>query len=119
MRHISCDLCGKDLVTGSQLRYIVKLDVRLEHNATYTAHEHDFPIEDDTDSVEAMNQLLEDIEHDSHADVSASDRDTVEMPSLQQPPLACQYDLCTACYQRFQQDPLGRERKRKLHFSSN
>jgi len=118
MRHISCDLCGKDLVSGLELRYVVKLDARLDHDATPSDPALNFLAEDDTDSVDAMNQLLEDMDLDPHPDVSASDRDTVEMPILM-PPLACQYDLCTTCYCKFQRDPLGRERKRKLQFSTN
>jgi len=115
MRHISCDLCTKDLIAGTDARYTVTLDTRLVTDPTpWPLDPNAEDPESDTDHIDAMDELL--------ADLPDPDDDTVdEADELPSPlaPLSRSFDLCGRCYRRFAADPLGRAPRRHLAFSPN
>jgi hypothetical protein len=98
MLHFSCDLCGKDLLTVAENRYVVKLEV-------YAAHDPAELTEDDLDPdhLEEISQILAD---------EGDDCDPA--PAYKK----FRYDLCSTCHKRFLADPLGREAQ-KFDFSEN
>src|SRR5262249_53890175 len=98
MVHFSCDLCGKDLLNGTDARYIVQIEV-------YAAHDpNEITDEDlDADHLEEIGQLL--------SDESADAEPAPVFKKLN-------YDLCPACHKKFLADPLGREAQ-KFDFSQN
>ena len=102
MLHVTCDLCGKEVVPGDDHRYVVKIEV--------------FPAQDpmeiteadlDEDHMEAVSELLKELE-----DADAG----LELPEVSK---HFRYDLCCECHQRFLRDPLGKEQQHKLFFSKN
>ena len=103
MRHFSCDLCGKDLTPGMDVRYVVRMEVA--------------PANDDRDLTDA------DLDQD-HLDTMAEMLDELEdagPDALTLPPAvrSLEYDLCPGCHRKFVADPLGRDRARKPQFSKN
>jgi len=102
MLHFSCDLCGKDLPEQSA-RYVVKMEA-------FAAADPSELTEDDldTDHVEEMAQLLNEIEDGDH-------------PALEELPVCCKlrFDLCLGCYRKFVKDPLGRDTATRFDFSEN
>jgi hypothetical protein len=109
MRHFSCDLCGKSLTPGSDARYVVRVE-------GFAAVEPALLTEEDldTDTIDAMADLLEELEDTEHLD---------ELPTTagDDPPANArrEYDLCPCCYRKLLADPLGLESRRKLQFSEN
>jgi hypothetical protein len=102
MMHFSCDICGKDLTPDGAERYVLKMEA-------FAAHRPAGLTDDDleADHVEEMARLLSDQE------------DGEELP---EPLPACKkmrFDLCPACFRKFDKDPLGRETAAKFDFSPN
>jgi hypothetical protein len=99
MLHYSCDLCGKDLIDGTDARYVVQMEV-------FAAHDPAEITEADVseDHLEEMSQLLRE----------AGDDGIEPAPAFQK----LRYDLCPACHQKFLADPLSRETQ-KFDFSQN
>jgi hypothetical protein len=103
MLHITCDLCGKDIVPGVIHRYVVKIEVFAAHNP---AELTDADL--DEDHMEEISQLLLDAEdHLVDPDEAA--------PAFKH----FRYDLCPACHKKFVVDPLGKEAAQKFDFSEN
>jgi hypothetical protein len=100
MLHISCDHCGKTLETGDT-HFVVRIEV-------FAAQEPAPLTEDDLDAdhMEAVGQLLEQMEEDG---------EEVFTPETRQ----FRYDLCPDCRTRYLRDPLGKESGQKLGFSAN
>ena len=104
-----CDVCGKELVSGQDGRYAVRLEARrVCEPAGLTAADLDG--QDDPDHIDAMERLLAD--SDSSADLHHS-------PEPPLAPHAREFDLCGVCYARFHTDPFGFDRRRRLYSSSN
>jgi hypothetical protein len=105
MLHITCDLCGKELRAG-QDHYVVKVEVFAQHDPNQLT-------EDDLeeDHMEAVNQLLRDLDEDDLADAIEPSRHHLR------------YDLCPECRQRYLSDPLNKtlhkEAVQKFDFSEN
>ena len=114
MRHVSCDLCTKDLIAGTDARYTVTVDARLACDPVPwpPAAEFDGDPDSDTDHIEVMDELLADLPEDDTVD----EEDELPPPVA---PLSKSFDLCGRCYRRFASDPLGRRVSRKLSFSTN
>lgn len=104
MLHVTCDLCGKNVPSGNDYRYVVKIEVfAAPHPAGVT--EADL----DEDNMEAVSQLLRD-EEDG----------LVDDPDADSPPYKhFRYDLCPECHKKFVRDPLSREAAQKFDFSEN
>jgi hypothetical protein len=103
MLHFSCDICGKDLDPEGSARYVVKMEA---FAATDPAQLTDDDL--DTDHVEEMAQLLNEIE----------DGETTA-PEVLPTTKKLRFDLCPMCYRKFVNDPLGREAAARLNFSEN
>jgi hypothetical protein len=103
MLHFSCDICGKDLSPEGAARYVVKMEA---FAATDPAQLTDDDL--DTDHVEEMAQLLNEIE-DGEAD------EPEVLPACKK----MRFDLCPMCYRKFVKDPLAREASARLNFSEN
>jgi hypothetical protein len=100
MLNFTCDHCGKELRSGEEQRYVVKIEA-------YAAEDPRAITEADLeeDHMEAVSALLREIE-DCGADVD-------------EPHKQIRYDLCNECHKRFIDDPLGKDNSQKLFFSKN
>lgn len=105
MLHITCDLCGKELRVG-QDHYVVKVEVFAQHDPSQLTEE-----DLDEDHMEAIGQLLRDLDDDDVADI------------IEPPQQHLRYDLCSDCRQRYLSDPLNKavykEAAQKFDFSEN
>ncbi len=101
MVHFTCDLCGKDLTTTGEPRYVVKI-------ATYAGFDPNQITDEDLDEdhMEAVSQLLRRDEGPSSDD---------DVPTYK----GFRFDLCPDCHGRYLKDPLGKELLRILDFSKN
>lgn len=104
-----CDVCGKELVSGQDGRYAVRLEARRVCEPAGLT-DADLDGQDDPDHIDAMEQLLSD------GDADAELHHPPEPPPA---PKAREFDLCSGCYRRFHADPFGFERRRRLYSSSN
>ncbi len=102
MLHITCDLCGKELLPGDDQRFVVKIEAFAAHDPAEIT-EADL----DEDHMEAVSQLIRDME-DSCAD-----------PDLTPTRQKFRYDLCPICHKKFARDPLGKDAAQKFDFSEN
>src|SRR5437016_1514491 len=103
MLHVTCDLCGKELLPGSDHRYVVKIEVFAAHDPTRIT-EADL----DDDHMEAVGELLREMED------GLEDPDVVE-PSYKH----FRYDLCPECQKKYLRDPLSKDAAQKFDFSEN
>jgi hypothetical protein len=108
MQRYFCDSCGKELQAKTDCRYEVRIEVRAIAEAVEMTNET-LSGQDDPDHIDAMEELL----------ATADDDTELELRPTEIAPGACRYDLCSACYPRFQADPLGLNRGRKVQFSEN
>ena len=105
MRHFSCDLCGKDLTAPADARYVLRMEVApAAAGGVNCLCEADL----DQDHLDAMADMLDDLEANPAAD-----------PPAVPPTQHLEFDLCPGCRQKFVADPLGRDRAKKLRFSKN
>lgn len=102
MLHITCDLCGKDILPGVDHRYVVKMECYAAHDPTEIT-EADL----DEDHMEAVSQLLQDME------------DNLEDSELAPSYKKFRFDLCPECQKKFVRDPLSKETSQKFDFSEN
>ena len=100
MIHYSCDLCGKDLPTGSP-RYTVRIEVFAAAEVDSTDPE----LVDKPDEV--IQQMLEKMEQMSLKEIEDGNYRIFR------------YDLCRACQLRYLDDPLGYTKEmRQKHFDN-
>jgi hypothetical protein len=102
MLHISCDLCGKQIASLDNLRYVVKIEVFAAHDPAELT-EADL----DEDHLEAVSQILRDADHLADPDETS--------PAYK----SIRFDLCAECHKKFIRDPLGREAAQNFDFSEN
>lgn len=109
MMHFTCDLCGQNLGSGKVRRYVVKMEI-------YPGFDPDYITTDDLDedNLEAVAEIIRRQQnHGSDAGGHGSDEPNAdERHDLT-------FDLCPGCHRKYLRDPLGRERRRELNFSSN
>jgi hypothetical protein len=103
MLHVTCDLCGKELCPGQDPRYVVKVEVFAAHDPSKIT-EADL----DEDHMEAVSQLLRDLE-DTPDEAGVAEAVTQHL----------RYDLCPDCRNKYLRDPLGKETAQKFDFSKN
>src|SRR5262245_21729341 len=101
MLHISCDLCGKQIVPLDNLRYVVKIEVFAAHDPAEIT-EADL----DQDHLEAVCQLLREADLADPNEVAPAYKNI-------------RFDLCPDCHKKFLRDPLGKEAAQKFDFSEN
>lgn len=100
MIHFSCDLCGKDLATTGEARFVVKI-------AAYAGFDPDQLTDDDLDA-------------DGLEEVAKALRDEATLGEPEADPSSSKgfrFDLCPACHEKFVKDPLGKELARSFDFS--
>jgi hypothetical protein len=102
MVHFTCDLCGKDLTTSRDGRYVVKIEAYPGFDPTEIKEDD---LEDDP--MEAVAQLLERDESLTSDELSKTLRK------------GFRFDLCPACHHKFVNDPLSKETARSFDFSKN
>jgi hypothetical protein len=102
MVHFTCDLCGRDLTTAGDTRFVVKIEVAPGFDPNQI-REDDL----DDDPMEAVAELLQRDENLSAEEIAA------------QSPRGFRFDLCPTCHGKFVKDPLGRETVRSFDFSQN
>lgn len=102
MVHFTCDLCGKDLTSSGEPRYVVKI-------AAYAGFDPNEITEEDLDEdhMEAVSKLLQ---RDESLSSTAVEAETYK---------GFRFDLCPCCHGRFIKDPLSRDIFRMLNFSEN
>ncbi|HXG11318.1 MAG TPA: hypothetical protein VNK04_16305 [Gemmataceae bacterium] len=103
MLHVTCDQCGKELRPGDDHRYVVKIEVFTPHDPAAITEE-----DLDQDHMEAISQLLQDMEEN-----------LVDPPDLEPRRHHFRFDLCLECRNKFLRDPLGKEAAQKFDFSEN
>jgi hypothetical protein len=104
MLHVTCDLCGKELLPGvDHSRYVVKIEIFAAHDPAEIT-EADL----EEDHMEAVSQLLREMED------NLADPDTAT-PAHK----SFRYDLCPECQKKFVRDPLNKEAAQKFDFSEN
>src|SRR5438309_271641 len=103
MLHVTCDLCGKEILAGDDHRYVVKIEVFAAHDPAEIT-EADL----DDDHMEAVSELLREMED------NPGESDETE-PAHRN----FRYDLCPGCRKKFVRDPLGKEAVQKFDFSEN
>lgn len=102
MLHITCDLCGKELLPGDDHHFVVKIEVFAAQDPTEIT-EADL----DEDHMEAVSELLQEME-DNPTEAELA-------PAFKK----FRYDLCPVCHKKFLRDPLAKETAQKFDFSEN
>lgn len=116
MRLYSCDVCGKTLNPDLDPRFMWKVEggpapVDDDEPTVLEGDEY----EGDTDSVEAVDDLL--VERETlHDDNDSHDGETLEMLPVC---VRRSYDVCGGCYMKLAKDPLGLEARKSRPFSRN
>ena len=103
MLHVTCDLCGKELLPGDDHRYVVKMEVFAGHDPAKIT---DADLDDD--HMEAVSEMLRETE-ECYADPDAV------APAYKK----FRYDLCPECHKKFVRNPLSKEPAQKFDFSEN
>lgn len=102
MVHYSCDLCGKELTSTRDSRYVVKM-------AVYAGFDPNEITEEDLDEdhMEAIAEILQ-----REEGVRPEELELQKFKGFR-------FDLCSCCHEKFVKDPLGRDLQRSLNFSEN
>jgi hypothetical protein len=90
MIHVTCDLCGKEIRTGEDQHYVVRIEVYAAGDPTELTDD-----DLDEDHMESLKQELEELEASGEEPDVAPRRERFR------------YDLCASCRQRFAKDPLA------------
>jgi len=103
MLHVTCDICGKEVLTENDQHYVVNMEV-FAHEDPSELTEADL----EKDHLEAVSEMLREMEE--------NELDAEEIPPTQK---KFHFDLCMECHKKFVRDPLGRETAHKFDFSEN
>lgn len=102
MVHFTCDVCGQELQANNDMRYVVKME------SFPTADALELTEEDlEEDHLEEVSQVLNELEQESGA---ALDDNVTK---------SFRFDLCSECYKKFLENPLGKQSIRRFDFSEN
>lgn len=105
MIHFTCDCCKRPIDLQRDLRYVVRLEV---YASLDTAEEG---LDDECEHLEEIQDILDRLE--DPADLAADEKLGDEIYQQKR------FDLCSACRERFMQNPLGRAHSTVLDFSQN
>lgn len=97
-----CDCCKRELDSNTDIRYVVKIEVAAALDPQDVP-----PEESDRDYLDEIQQYLE---HLHQMDSSELSEEVYR---------EFRFDLCSECYKRFIQNPIGRESAKAMHFSKN
>jgi hypothetical protein len=92
MNHSSCDLCGKDLLAASEVRYELKIEVKAAYDPLNLSQE-DLAKDFKTEIARVLRQL------EGLSPQEAQD----------QVYRVFEFDLCSACRRKYMQNPLPTE----------
>ena len=95
-----CDMCGKPLLEDEEIRYVVRIDVYAAYDSS------DAP--DEYDGQDAMEEML-----DAAADPEGSPAEDDDSY------ITFRFDLCPECQKQYLQDPLLKQKTRRIRFSDN
>jgi len=104
MVHFTCDLCGKDITSSGEDRFVVKMEAFPGFDPNEIKEE-----DLDDDPMEAVSELLESGEGFAHREQA---EDACRRTGFR-------FDLCPACHRRFLRNPLGKSNAAVLDFSKN
>jgi len=102
MIHYSCDRCKRMIDPAKEVRHVVRIEVQ-----TIVEPPPSGEWDEDRDHLLEMDELLDTLDLDEE-DLLA---ETL--------PQQLRFDLCTDCYRKYLQDPLGVESSLRVGFSSN
>ena len=102
MLRYSCDLCGRELDSQNDLRYVVRMEVYAAFDPLRTDES-----EDDQDHLQEVQDIIERMED---AECEQIGEDVYQQ---------MRFDLCPECRKRFLKSPLGREAAKLCEFSEN
>lgn len=103
MIHYSCDRCKRMIDPSREIRYTVRVEVQAVLEPLPSDE-----LDDDRDQLLEIDELLQSVDLDDDEDDFLDDA-----------PQQLRFDLCSACYRKFIQDPLGVEPAMNVGFSSN
>ncbi|OJW15822.1 MAG: hypothetical protein BGO49_09485 [Planctomycetales bacterium 71-10] len=104
MVHFTCDLCGKDITSSGEDRFVVKMEAYPGFDPNEIKEE-----DLDDDPMEAVADLIR--RDDAFASQDPAD-DACRRRSFR-------FDLCPCCHRRFVRNPLGKSSANVLDFSKN
>jgi hypothetical protein len=105
MIHFTCDCCKRPIDPQSDLRYVVRLEV---YASLDTAEED---LGDEREHLEEIQDILDRLEDPEDLTMDEKLGDEIYQQK--------RFDLCSACRERFMQNPLGRTHSTLLGFSQN
>lgn len=97
MIQIQCDLCGK-IIEGQDQHFRVDIEIYSNQEPTRVTEE-----DLDQDHLEKIALMLND----------------PDCPAPEPARSSFQFDLCPACLNRYQKNPLSKEAEAQVHFSDN
>jgi len=92
-------MCGKPLLEDEDIRYVVRIDVYAAYDSSESVEDYD-----NRDGVEDMMDAAGDAEYPANDDDSY---------------ITFRFDLCPDCQRQYLQDPLFKQKPRKIRFSDN
>ncbi|MBM4054569.1 MAG: hypothetical protein FJ264_07845 [Planctomycetes bacterium] len=104
MVHYTCDMCGKPLLAGEDIRYVVKIEV--------------YSTCDDIMDTDDLDEELWEMEDDSE-DNDRSDGEDMEGDRDDEEYRTFRFDLCHKCHKKYLQDPLFLKSWNRTRFSEN
>lgn len=102
MIHYSCDRCKRMIDATHEVRHVVKIETQAVVEPLVTDES-----EDDRDHLAEIHEMLESMDLDD------------EQLDMDEEHRKLSYDLCSDCYRKYIQDPLGTEVPLHVGFSHN
>ncbi|MDG3004239.1 hypothetical protein [Paludisphaera mucosa] len=106
MVHFTCDLCGKDITSSGEDRFVVKMEAFPGFDPNEIKEED---LEDDP--MEAVSDMIQRDEAFGPLDHESAD-DACRRKGFR-------FDLCPSCHGKFLRDPLGKSHANVFDFSKN
>ncbi len=103
MIRYNCDMCGKPIIHGDDVRYVVKIEVY----ATCDSMDDDCDLDE-----ELIDDDIEEEEDDEEENLESDEVEDVEYKTFH-------FDLCCKCHSKYLQDPLSIKSIRRGRFSEN
>lgn len=102
MIQYSCDRCKRNIESGDELRYVVRIEIEARFDGI-----QDEP-DEDRDHLMELHEVLERMEE-------SEENETLDEDVYRRQ----RFDLCPECYRKYVMNPLGRELAAPLGFSDN
>ena len=115
MVHYTCDMCGKPLLAGEDIRYVVKIEVYATCDSMDTDDDLDeelWEMEDDDDDDVDVDDDDDDENDRMDGEELGDDREDEEYKTFR-------FDLCHKCHKKYLQDHLFLKSWNRTRFSEN